>query len=400
MSTDARMSTDTKEPDAPRLARLRGHAGAAARAGLRLSLTLAVVAGAALAVQQGAAVLAERAEAAEPPPGAPSLPVEVRRVAPREGFVTERRFLGQIAPAQDTGLAFEAGGRVTEIRVEEGDTVAAGAVVARLDTALLDTQAARLAAARAALEAEYELAGRRLARRSELQDRGVSPEAALDEAELSRAALAARLAEVDAQIREVEVRLGKAVLRAPYAGRIAARDVDTGATVAAGQTVLRLMQAGAAELRIGLPLWVDAAPGTDWPVEIEGRPATATLVALRPDIDPATRTRTALLHVEGADAPFGATASLAVPRRIAAAGAWLPRTALREGAPGVWTVLVLDAEDVVRAVPVEVLHAEADRVYLAGPFDAGMRAITGGTQRVTPGQSVAPIVAGRAKGSR
>jgi RND family efflux transporter MFP subunit len=389
------MSTDAREMDGPPpAAGLRGKARRAAHGLARLGVTLAVVGGAALAVHQGATVLAERAEAAEPPPGAPALPVEVRRVALQEGFATERRFLGRLAPMQDTALSFEAGGRVMEMRVEEGDTVAAGAVVARLDTALLDTQAARLAAARAALEADYELAGRRLARRSELQDRGFSPEAALDEAELSRAALAARLREVDAQIREVEVRRDKAVLRAPFPGRVAARAVDTGATVAAGQTVLRLMQEGAAELRVGLPLWVDAAPGTDWPVEIEGRPATATLVALRPDIDPDTRTRTALLRVDDADAPFGATATLAVPRRIEATGAWLPRTALREGAPGVWTVLVLDAENVVRAVPVEVLHAEADRVYLAGPFDAGMRAIAGGTQRVTPGQTVAPIAGG------
>ena len=393
------MSTDARETDGSQPAgRPRGSARQVAHGALRLGLTLAVVAVAALAVQQGATVLAERAEAAEPPPGAPALPVDVRRITPQDGFVTERRFLGQIAPAQDSALSFEAGGRVTDLLVEEGDRVAAGAVVARLDTALLEVQAARLAAARAALAAEYELAGRRLARRAALQDRGFSPEEALDEAELSRDALAARLEEVDAQIREVEVRLDKAVLRAPFAGRVAARAVDTGATVAAGQTVLRLMQEGAAELRIGLPLWVDAAPGTDWPVAIEGRAATATLVALRPDIDPATRTRTALLRVEGVDAPFGATATLAVPRRIASAGAWLPRTALREGAPGVWTVLVLDAENAVRAVPVEVLHVAADRVYLAGPFDPSMRALTGGTQRVTPGQTVSPIAAGRADG--
>jgi len=56
----------------------------------------------------------------------------------------------------------------------------------------------------------------------------------------------------------------------------------------------------------------------------------------------------------------------------------------------VWTILAADTDDTVRAVPVEVLHAEADRVFVSGPLQAGLALITGGPHRVTPGQTIAP----------
>jgi len=67
----------------------------------------------------------------------------------------------------------------------------------------------------------------------------------------------------------------------------------------------------------------------------------------------------------------------------------VPVDALREGAPGVWTVLVLDDDSVVQAAPVEILHAEADRVFVSGPLRDGLSVISAGAHRVTPGQQVA-----------
>ncbi|MEL6206924.1 MAG: HlyD family efflux transporter periplasmic adaptor subunit, partial [Pseudomonadota bacterium] len=214
-------------------------------------------------------------------------------------------------------------------------------------------------------------------------------EEALDQARFSRDALAARIDETDALIETTRVRLDKAVIRAPYSGQVAARSADSGSTLGAGQTVVQLMEDGAAQLRVGLPLWLAADAGDRFEAEIAGRRFTATLSALRPDVDPATRTRTALLDVEGTDAPFGATATLVVPRTVEARGAWAPIEALREGAPGVWSVLVVDGEGIVRAAPVEVLHAEADRVFLAGGLSNGLSLVSGGPHRVVPGQHVA-----------
>lgn len=375
-----------------RLLRLLG--GAAS-----LALTIAVIAGAGLAVLQGSAFLAERADAAAPPPEAPALPVATRPLRIAEGYEVDRRFLGEVAPRQATVLSFELGGQITGIAVDEGERVAEGAILARLDTALLDTEAAQLEAARAALEADLAFAERRLARQEELKDRGFSPDEALDEARASRDALTARIGEVEARLRNVRVRREKSLLRAPYDGVVAERRADTGATVAAGAPVLRLTETGTAEVRVGLPLWVPAETGTAWEVTVAGTTHAATLTALLPEIDPVTRTRTALLEIADAQAPFGAVAEVTVPQRIAARGAWVPRGALREGAPGVWTVLVVDDSETVRAAPVEVLHAEAGRVYVAGGLADGLALVIGGPHRVVPGQKVTPESMALAGGS-
>ncbi|MEM6739243.1 MAG: efflux RND transporter periplasmic adaptor subunit [Pseudomonadota bacterium] len=355
------------------------------------TLTLAVIGGAGIAVWQGSALLAERAAAAEPPEASPALPVEVRPVVMEESYRVERRFLGEVQAAQASDLSFELGGQIVELRVDEGQSVRQGDVIARLDTALLDTDTARLTAGRAALAADLDAAERRLVRQLELQQRGFSPEEALDQARATVDSLVARIAETDASIEAVAVRRDKALLRAPYDGQVAARLVDTGATVAGGAPVLRLLESDKVEIRVGVPSWVDVAPGTTWDVEIAGQRQTATVRALRPDIDPATRTRTALLQLDTVDVPFGTIASVHVPREIVEPGTWIPRTALREGAPGVWTVMVIDEEQRVRPAIVEILHAEADALYVRGGLSEGAPLITGGPHRIAPGQRVTPL---------
>ena len=111
-----------------------------------------------------------------------------------------------------------------------------------------------------------------------------------------------------------------------------------------------------------------------------------------PDVDPITRTRTALFAIDAEVQPaFGQTARLLLAERIEKEGLWLPVTSLKEGVRGQWTVLTVDAADTVRAAPVEILHAESDRVFVRGAFPDKTRLINEGPQRVTVGQRVAAI---------
>lgn len=312
----------------------------------------------------------------------------MRPLALDTGFSVTRRFLGQVEPGQSSDLSFELGGRIVDLMVDEGDRVAAGEPIARLDTALLDTERARLVSAREALSADLAFAQLSVERREALQERGFTPEESLDQARFSSSALTARIAETDAQIANVDVRIEKAVLRAPFDGRVANRSVDTGATIGAGQTVVTLLEEDAVQIRVGLPLWANIDTDRLWTVTIDGAPYPATLVSVRPDIDPATRTRAVLLRLDGLDVPFGSVAAVNVPREVSATGSWVPLDALRESAPGVWTVLAVDGDNRVRGVPVEVLHTEADRVFVSGGLTDGLPLITGGPHRVTPGQLV------------
>lgn len=352
-------------------------------------LTVAVAGAAGWAVVTGAGWIADRAEAAGDVAGAERVAVSVRPLRYETGFTVTRRYLGAVAPAQDSLLSFELAGLLDAIAVDEGETVAAGDLLARLDTALLETERAQLAAARKALDAQLTFAVAQVGRRAALQDRGFTAAEALDAAVAERDRLAAQIAETDAALASVEVRLEKSVLRAPFAGRVGERRADRGTTLAAGAPVLELLETSAPEVRVGLPLAAVPPVGTRAEIEIAGAHHVAELVRLRPDVDPATRTRLAIFALE--DAPetvFGATAVLALPRQVDVRGAWVPMAALREGLQGTWTVLVVDEADTVRAAAVEILHVEADRAYVDGSFQTGARVVMAGPHRVTPGQRV------------
>ncbi len=359
------------------------------RRGITLLGTVAVVAGAVWAVGAGSDRIAERADAAAGAEAAPPVPVAVQPLILQSSFTVRRRYLGQIEAAQDSVLSFEFSGRLARVAVDEGDGVDAGAVLAELDTALLQTERAQLVAAREALLAQLEFAEASVERRAALRDRGFTATEALDEATSTRDRLTAQIQETDAALETIAVRLEKSVLRAPFAGRVSARSADTGATLSAGTPVVELMQTAAPRVRVGLPLDVSPALGESLTIEIDGQDYAARLVRLRPDVDPATRTRTAIFALDSAPAAvFGQTATLVLPREVAGRGAWVPLRSLREGVQGTWTVLTVDAEQRVRSAAVEVLHLEAERAYVAGSFPEGAQLIEAGPHRVTPGQLV------------
>ena len=353
------------------------------------ALTLSVLAGAALSVGLGADALADRAEATEAPAAAAPTPVDILRLTPTTGYAISRQFTGQIEARQSVALSFELGGRLEILSVDEGDHVTEGQVLALLDTELLDADRARLSAARDAFEAQRGFAERELARNAALSDQGFASQARVDQSQATRDELTARIAETDAAIAAIDIRLEKSVLLAPFAGRVGAQTVDGGETLAAGQSLMTLMDQTAPRLRVGLPLTVGIARLEAVEIEIDQARFPARLVQIRPDIDPVTRTRTALFEFTSDNVPaFGQTASIVIDHRIETPGVWVPLDALQEGTGSLWTVLVVNERNVVRHAAVEVLHAESDRVFLRGSFEPGARLIREGAHRVTPGQSV------------
>lgn len=355
----------------------------------RTTLTLAIVAGAAFAVQYGSAELTRRAEAAPSPDPAPIIPVSATPLTREAGYAVQRSFIGQVEPQKTVQMSFELSGRLDMVFVDEGDDITAGQLLAEQDTALLEVEKTQLLALKTATEAQLRFARQTYERIEALTTRGHTSQAGLDEAIAREDELRARVAEIEARLANVDVRIEKAQIFAPFEGRVTERLVDGGESLNPGQRVLSLVQLDAPHVRIGVPLDFSVDTLRDAQIEIEDRVYPAELVTLRPDIDPITRTRTAIFAVN-ADAAlsFGQTARLLVAEQVAADGFWVPTVSLKEGARGQWTVLTVDPGSTVRAMSVEVLHAGSDRVFVRGPLVDGTFLIDEGPQRVTVGQTV------------
>ncbi len=363
----------------------------AVRAVAALTLTLTFVAGAGFAVLVASETLATRAEANAPDRVAEKMPVQVTELSPSRGYTVPRQFVGQVEATANVSLSFELAGQLTEVLVDEGEPVVKGQTLARLDTSLLEAEEQRLIAARQATAAQLVLAESRLVRASALRQDGFASEEALDQTRAARDELISRIEETDAAIRSVAINIEKSEIRAPFNGRVGVRNVDGGETLGAGTPVMTLIETALPHVRVGLPLALDIREFERAQMRIGGRIYGAALSHVRPDIDPVTRTRTAVFSLDAQiDAAFGQTATLLVDTTVTADGTWVPLDALQEGVGGVWTILVVDGE-VVRPASVEILYAEATRAYVRGTFEPGAYVIDRGAHRVVPGQLVRAI---------
>ncbi|HET20450.1 MAG TPA: efflux RND transporter periplasmic adaptor subunit, partial [Chromatiales bacterium] len=163
---------------------------------------------------------------------------------------TETTFSGEIRARHEADLSFRVGGKVSERRVELGDAVRAGQVLAKLDTADLDLQLASSRASLAAAEAELVNARNELARLRPLYAQKFVGKSALDSAQAAFDAAVARVNAARAQMNLSENQAQYTELLADRPGVITRVGVEVGQVVAAGQPALGIAYDGEREVHV------------------------------------------------------------------------------------------------------------------------------------------------------
>lgn len=336
---------------------------------------------------------------AAPDRAADPLPVATTTVTHVDSYTREVWFTGRLRAARQTELSFERRAKLMDVRVDEGDAVEAGEVVATLDTSSLRQRREELVARRESTRAELDLAEQTETRQKRLLEEGHTSEQRYDEAHLEAKSLRAKVDELTAAIAGIDLDIAKSRLQAPFAGRVQDRHLDEGTVVAPGEPVIRLAETGALEARVGVPP-ADAEPlaiGEAYPLRVNGRRVRGTLSALSPDLSPATRTVTAVFDLPEAatNAAIGEVVRLRLERDVSGRGYWLPRSALSEDVRGLWSVLALhETADqpgyTLKRETVEVIEIDGDRVFATGSVGDGRRIVADGVNRVVPGQRVVP----------
>lgn len=324
------------------------------------------------------------------------LPVATVSVAPADGYEERRRFAGTVSARRQSALGFDRGGRLLEVLVDDGDTVLAGELLARLDTARLAREREELQATLAGAEADLRLAELTRDRNRDLNRRGVASAQTVDETRLQAEAVAARVRQLQVAIDRVALELDRSLLHAPFDGVVVARLLDEGVVVDTGEPLLRLLEEAPPEARVGVPVSVarELAVGQRHTLLLNDRQIAAGVRAVLPAVDAATRTVTVVLDLPaGATAPDGALVHLLLAERIQSPGFWVPLSALTEGLRGLWTAYALaPGEDGPRVNrrEVEVLHVDGDRAFVRGTLEADLTLVADGVHRLVAGQRVAP----------
>lgn len=325
------------------------------------------------------------------------LPVEVMQIRQADSFRVVERFTGRIEARRRTDMAFDQGGRVMDILVDDGDAVTEGMVVARLDDRTLKAERDRIIAQADGIDAQIELAQLNLDRIQSLTDRGVASDQVNDDARINLQQLKASRREVDAALATVELELIKTELTAPFAGRVAERMIDHGAVVAAGAPVLTLLETTSPILRVGLPEKRAELlePGQSVDLVYRGETVAAKMLSSLPDLDRVTQSVPVRIEfTPGADqaVQFGDTAELLLETAIPGPGFVLPLEALAEGRRGLWTVYAVDDDGRVGTEALEIIAVSGDRAFARGSLREGQRIVASGRHRISPGQIVSPVL--------
>jgi RND family efflux transporter MFP subunit len=176
--------------------------------------------------------------APDTPAGASARPVKTLIVGASGGHA-QRNFPGRMEGSRRAELSFRVPGRVREILVKEGENVAEGALLARLDPTDFEVVLRDR-------KATYDTAERNYARARELVASGN-----ISRYDYDRTEGAFRSAE--AALSQARHDLAYTELRAPFAGNIARRHVERYEQVTASQAVLSLLAVDSLDVKIALP---------------------------------------------------------------------------------------------------------------------------------------------------
>jgi RND family efflux transporter MFP subunit len=310
---------------------------------------------------------------------------------------------GEVQARYATPLSFRVGGKIVERRVRLGDVVKNGQIVARLDPADAQKNAASAQAQLAAAQHALVYAKQQLDRDQAQANENLIAPAQLEQTTNAYASALAQRDQAAQQAALSKDQLQYTTLAADHAGVITAEQADTGQNVSAGQAVYNLAWSGDIDVVCDVPesalatLTVGQTANVTL-AALPGRKLTARVRELSPAADPQSRTYRAKLTLDnpGPDVRLGMTADieLAAPASASAnqhGSFTLPATALfHDGTqPAVWIVRATDNALELRRVSVTRYNERT--VVIGEGLKDGERVVLQGVHTVSAGEKVRAI---------
>jgi multidrug efflux system membrane fusion protein len=306
-----------------------------------------------------------------------------------------RTFSGDIRPHTESALGFRVAGKIVARSVNVGDRVTAGQVIARLDdTDLVLTQNSARAAV-ASAKTRLAVASDALGRANQLQPKGYTPNAVVDQRKLEVDAAEAALEAAEALSRQSENATGYAILKADRDGIVTAVHAEAGQVVAAGTPIALVAESGDMEVALDVPEQdvTQLAIGQDAELKLWADPRITARGKVREIAGQASSgSRTYAVRV-GIDSPppamrLGMTASTILKLRSETPHLPIPLTAITT-VEGRKAVFVAD-RTTARVTPrfIDIDGVSETHVKVVGGLQPGEVVVTGGVQFLTDGQLV------------
>ena len=332
-------------------------------------ITACVLATGGALVFSGASRAADEPKASQPRPA-----LTVSTAQPQRTSVPLRLAAnGNVAAWQEASIGAESNGlRLTDVRVNVGDVVKAGQVLATFSAETVQADVAQVRASLLEAQANAAEAAANADRARSLQATGALSQQQIQQYTTAEKTAQARVEAAKATLNAQQLRLKYTQVVAPDSGVISARTATVGAVVGAGTELFRMVRKGRLEWRAEVTSTElrRIAPGAKVSVmAASGATAEGTVRMIAPTVDP--QTRNALVYVDlplntdfragmfaRGEFALGASDALTVPQEA---------LVVRDGFS---YVFVVGAEQRVQMRKVQTGRRVADRVEVLSGLDA------------------------------
>jgi RND family efflux transporter MFP subunit len=332
-------------------------------------------------------------------PAKPALTVTATQPQ-RAALTTAVNANGNVAAWQEAIVGAEANGaRLADVRVNVGDVVRRGQVLATFAPDLIQADLAQSKAAVAEAEATLADAASNAQRARDLQASGALSAQQINQLLTAERTAQARLDALRAGARVQQLRLQQTQVLAPDNGVISARGATVGAVVPAGQELFRLIRGSRLEWRAEVAASDLALLKPGQPVKVTAAGASPVVGKVRmvaPTVDAATRN--GIVYV---DLPQPALLKAGMFARGefetgSSSALTLPQTAvlLRDGFSYVFK---LGADNRVSQTKVAVGRRAGERIEITSGLEPGARVVASGAGFLSDGDTVRVVEAPAAK---
>ncbi len=348
----------------------------------------------------------EGAEAAEAPAPEVVFGAGDLALAERSQLSSGVSLTGSLDPYQVVEVRAQVPGQVSNLRVDRGQAVSRGQVMAVIEAEGIRSQAAGARAGVAAAEAQLALARRQLESARTLYDAGAMSEIDFRGAQAQLESAQAQLAAAQAQAAGAGEQARRATVTAPIAGEVSDREVSEGEAVNPGQALFTVVNTEYLELAGRVPVNQAARVRAGQPVEFSltahpGRTFRGEVARVEPTADPATRQVGVYVRLPNRDRAL--VGGQFATGRILSGGETeavvVPSAALRRQGDETFVWAVEDGVVVKRPVTVGSRDEARGVVAITGGLQAGEQVVVapGAIQegiRVRVGVAAAPSPAG------
>jgi membrane fusion protein, multidrug efflux system len=271
-------------------------------------------------------------------------------------------------------------GSIVDLKVDRGDQVKEGDIIATLSDEARDAQVAQAEAMVAQRQADLEA-------KMQLIKRGITPANEKNQ-------LQAELRGAEAALATAEAERERGLVRAPITGVVSNVPMTKGQAIQPGTMVAEVIAldpmlavAEVAERQLAFVKVGQTATAR----LVTGQTAMGKVRYVSPTASEGTRTYRVEVALDNSDHGIadGVTAEVEFQLEPVAAMR-VPRSALTFSAAGELSVRTVGKDNVVASVPVKIVEDSRDEIWLAGPKD-GATVIVRGQDFVKDGQVVAPV---------